>query len=81
MSAYGLLGSPDNVITRRDGLIIQTDRDEMQELAMQRHEAWLGDPASTDKKTAFASALRRWGKAVGNEDAIEHAEKLLRGEL
>jgi hypothetical protein len=78
---YGLLGSPTNVITRRDGLIIQSDMAEQLEIVMRAHEAWLATPGDADAKATFAAALRRWGKAAGKQDAVEHAEKLLRGEL
>lgn len=80
MLRYGLLGSETNVITRSDGLIIQTDTADLQELAMQAHEAWFANPTETTKQT-FAAALRRWGRAAGKRDAVEHAEKLMRGEL
>jgi hypothetical protein len=72
---YGLLGSPTNVITRRDGLIIQSDTADLREIAMREHEAWLVNPSSQEKKATFAAALRRWGKAADKPDAVNHAER------
>lgn len=70
-----------NRISRADGLIIQTDTADLELDAMQKHGAWLDDPHSAEKKLNFASALKRWGQAAHKRDAVEHAERLLSGEL
>lgn len=70
-----------DTISRSDGLIIQTDTAELQGDAMRKHGAWLDDPHSMEKKLAFAAALKRWGQAARKRAAVEHAERLLKGEL
>lgn len=62
-------------------LLIESDTDALRRDAQTKHEAWLTDGSNADKKATFAAALRRWGKAAGKQDAVDHAVKLLRGEL
>lgn len=59
---------------------IETDAAILGRAAQAAQVTWFANPNETTKAT-YAVALRRWGKAAGKRDAVEHAEKLLRGEL
>lgn len=59
---------------------IETDAAILGRAAQAAQVAWFANPNEITKAT-FASALRRWGRATGKRDAVEHAEKLLQGEL